>query len=494
MVTSSPSIVMGPSDCGLLELKENDRVRITGPGGEAVVLLLLSESMVEPGVIAVSDPVCSRIGAKDGDEVDVVFSPMPESVRAIRRKMEGEKLDGKEIESIVDDIYHGSLSDIEVSAWLTALHIQGMDLDEIASFARAMVSTGDVVKFDKGPVFDFHSMGGVPGNKVTPIVVSIVAAAGLMVPKTSSRAISSGCGTSDFVETFCDVNTTVEDLKRLGESVGGAFVWGGSLELAPVDDIAIKVQHPLGINPRAQMLAAIMGKKLAVSADYLLMDIPTGSGTKVPSIEDAKRYAKEFMELGERLGIHVECAVTYADQPVGSAIGPILEAKECIQVLEGSEQQSSVVEKACQCAGILLEMAGFQNGEEMAYGLLRSGKAHSKFLEIVAAQGGSPTLRSDDLVPGRFVKDLVSARSGYVHSINNKDLVAIVKALGSPRDKGAGLVLHKRKGQRVVKGDVLLTMYAENEDKLERAMEIAQRYTPVVIEGMLLSHVTSSDI
>ena len=174
-----------------------------------------------------------------------------------------------------------------------------MDLDEIAAFAQAMVNTGDRVPFEKGPIFDFHSVGGVPGNKITPIVVSICAAAGLMLPKTSSRAISSACGTSDFVETFCNIEVTTDKLKEIGETVGGAFVWGGSMNLAPVDDIVIKIEHPLGINPRPQMLASILSKKLAINANYLLVDIPTGAGTKIPTIEVARAYARDFTDLGE---------------------------------------------------------------------------------------------------------------------------------------------------------------------------------------------------
>ena len=293
------------------------------------------------------------------------------------------------------------------------------------------------------------------------------------------------------METFCGIEVTAEKLKEIGETVGGAFVWGGSMNIAPVDDIVIKIEHPLGINPRAQMLASILSKKLAIGANYLLVDIPTGSGTKVPTIEVARAYARDFMDLGEKLGIHIECAITYADQPVGSAIGPNLEARECIRILEGNEHPASVIEKACECAGIILEMGGFQNGTEKARELLRSGAAHRKFMEIVVAQGGSPDLKADDLKPGKFTADVVSSKSGYVHSINNKDIVSIAKALGAPNDKGAGMLLLKKKGQRVEAGDVLFQLFADNEAKLARAKELADRYQPVAIEGMLIKRVTA---
>ena len=492
VITGSPVCVMAPADSIELGVKENDRIRIIGPRSEVTVMLFTSVDRISPGTIMVSATLSGRLGMKDGDEVDVFYSPSPESVRAIRRKMDGNKLDAKEIDSVVTDIYAGKLSNIEVSAWLTALYINGMDIEEIANFTTSMVNTGDRIPFEKGPVFDFHSIGGVPGNKITPIVVSIVAAAGLLLPKTSSRAISSACGTSDFVETFCDVELTAERLKEIGETVGGAFVWGGSMNIAPVDDIVIKIEHPLGINPRPQMLASILSKKMAINTNYLLVDIPTGAGTKVPTIDIARSYARDFMDLGEKLGIRIECAITYADQPVGSAIGPNLEARECIRILEGEQHPASVIEKACECAGILLEMAGFQNGVAKAHEILKSGKAHEKFIEIVVAQGGRADLKSTDLEPGKYSCDIRSNKSGYVHSINNKDLVSIVKACGAPSDKGAGTLLLKKKGQRVEEGDVLFTLFADNEAKLERARELAERYSPVVIEGMLIKRVAAA--
>ena len=307
-----------------------------------------------------------------------------------------------------------------------------------------------------------------------------------MIPKTSSRAISSACGTSDFVETFCNVDISAEDVKRISLEIGGVFSWGGSMNLAPVDDLVIRVENPLGINPRAQMLASIMSKKMAIGANYLLMDIPTGSGTKVPDMETAHAYVRDFTDLGRLLGIHVKCAITYAGQPVGYAIGPNLEARECIRVLEGQDHPKSVIEKACELAGMLLEMGGIPNGSQRAHELLQSGAALKKFREIVAAQGGNYNLSSDDLKPGKYHQDIFAVKTGYINSVNNKAIVAIAKAAGSPNDKGAGIVLSKKQGQHVDAGDVVYTIYAESETKCLRAKEMAIRYAPFGIEGMVI--------
>ncbi len=480
--------MLNTEDAIELGVKEGERILLSGKRPLAV-LLNISDTLVKKGEIMIATKILGQIGAAEGDEINVTYSPVPESVKSIRKKMDGQKLTKEEIDGVVRDILESKLSDIEVSAWLTSLYINGMDIEEIAHFTNSMVDTGERIRFERTPVFDFHSIGGVPGNKVTPIVVSIVAAAGLMIPKTSSRAISSACGTSDFVETFCNIEMEAEQLKEISERVGGVLAWGGSMNLAPVDDMVIRVENPLGINPRAQMLASIMSKKLAMGATHLLMDIPTGPGTKVPTIEMARAYVRDFMELGEKLGIQVECAITYGDQPVGSAIGPILEAKECIRVLEGSKHPASVIEKACGLAGIILEMGGIPNGTQEAHRILESGEALKKFREIVAAQGGNPNITADDLKEGKYKLQVLSTVSGYVHSIDNKELVQIARAAGAPTDKGAGLLIFKKKGQYVKSGDVLMEIYADVESKCQRAKDLSLRMQPIDIEGMLIEKI-----
>lgn len=479
-------VCVDDSDAVLLGIKEHDRVRVKGVGGEMAASAVITENTVEHGFALLTPALMKRVGISDGSEVELFFAPPPASVRTIRKKMDRQKLTQAEIYDVVNDIYQGRLSDIEVSAWLTSLYISGMDTDEIADFANAMVDTGDRIEFGRSPVFDFHSLGGIPGNKITPIVVSICAAAGLLIPKTSSRAISSACGTADFAELFCPVEVSAERLREIGETVGGAFVWGGSMNIAPVDDMVIGVEYPLGINPRPQMYASILGKKLAIGTEYLLVDIPVGPESKVKDMDSAEGVSKMFMELGKRLGMHIECAITDAAQPIGHAIGPALEARECLKVLEGDGHPVSVIEKSCECAGMLLEMGGIANGASVAHEILASGKAHEKFREIVAAQGGNPEVCSDDMPVGAHTAEITAWRQGYVTRISNRTLVSIAKALGAPADKGAGIDVLVKKGAHVDKGDVLMVLYADNEAKLARAKEMAEREKPHAIEGMIL--------
>ena len=479
---AEPTALLHEDDCRIIGIREGDHVRIEGHGC-VTAIASMSDTLVRRGTVMIACGVLGASCIRPGEEVEV------ESVRAIRGKMDGEELSPEEISQIVDDAVHDRLSRIETSAWLTALHIRGMSLRETASYTSAMASTGSVLDFGDRRVFDFHSFGGVPGNKITPIVVSIVASEGLLIPKLSSRAISSACGTADFVEVFCPVTHGSDDVRRITESEGGVFSWTGATDLAPAGDRFIRVQRPLGIDPKPQMLASIMAKKVAAGATDVLMDIPMGSETKVRSPEEAKAYARDLMELGDLLGMRVECAVTYADQPMGVAVGPAPEARECIQVLENRPGHEEVAEKACICAGMILEMAGMCDGTARARECLASGRALERFRAIVRAQGGMDGISSEDIRLGRFSADVVSPRDGFVNRISNKAVVAVAKAAGAPADKGAGLVLSRKRGRKVAKGDVLMTVYSDSEDKLEDALETAAELEPFDIDGMLLDRV-----
>jgi AMP phosphorylase len=482
--------VLHDDDCWELGVREQDRVKIKHERNEITAILQTTDTVVSPGEVGLLGRAFHAMKVKPQEKVEVICTPRPESVGYIKKKMNGEELTADEIRTLVRDIAARNLSPVELSAYVTSLYINGMNIRETADLTMAMVESGETIDFDQ-PIFDFHSVGGCPGNKVTPVVVSIVAAAGLTIPKTSSRAISSAAGTADIVEVFANVAFDANKLKAIAEKVGGTLAWGGAMNLAPADDIIIKVEYPLGIDPHAQLLASVMSKKKAVGTDFLVVDIPMGEGTKVKDIEVAKAYARDFIELGEKLEMRVECAITYGGQPVGRGIGPALEAKEAISILEGAEHPTSVIEKSVGLAGMLLEMGGIPYGEEEARRILSSGKALTKFREIVAIQGGSPDISSKDIKVGEHTHKVVAARSGYIDGIDNQSVVRIARLAGAPKDKGAGIILSKKRGDKVDKGEELFTIHADNKAKLRMAVEVARRLKPVVIEGMLLTKIPS---
>ncbi|MBO3798683.1 MAG: AMP phosphorylase [Thermoproteota archaeon] len=488
----SYEVLLNVDDAGELGVHALDHVRVYCEKGSLTAVANITSTLLSRGEVGVFTETARSLGLKDGDLVNLVPSEKPQSIAYIRKKMSGQKLSGEEIRVIIRDIVENNLSDIELSAYVSAVEMRGMDMDEVTDMVKAMVETGETIVFDKSPIVDVHSIGGVPGNKYALITVPIVAANGVTIPKTSSRAITSPSGIADTMEVLAPVSLTAQKIKFIAESTGGTLAWGGSVNLAPADDKIIRAEYPLSLDPRPQVLASVMSKKKAAGVELLLIDIPMGKGAKVETEDEARSLAQDFIELGRRVGIRVECAITYGSQPLGRAVGPALEAREALMALEGKYAPRSLVEKSCVLAGILLEMAGVADrgkGRELAEETLKSGKALSKLKEIIAAQGGNPDVTSDDIRVGKYTYDFTAPEGGYVQMVNNAAVIQICRTAGAPRDKGAGMVVWQKMGSQVKKGDRLFTIYADSMVKLERAKALAQKLTPIPIGGMLLKRV-----
>jgi len=486
------TVLLNPTDAEELGVRALNRVRVLKQGQALTALVETSDTFVCQGEIGILKRAGHAFDVKDGDEVKVVPTGTPASVEYIKKKMKGEELSGDEIRAIVKDMVEHKLSNVELTAYVVATQINEMNLREVKDLTMAMVDTGEVIKFDRKPVFDFHSIGGCPGNKVTLLVVPIVAASGLMIPKTCSRAISSACGTADIMEVLANVSLTTSQLKHIAEEVGGTIAWGGGVNIAPADDLIIRVEYPLSIDPYSQVMASVMAKKKAVSADYFLLDIPLGPETKVKDEALAKRYTRDFIALGEQVGIKVAVAVTFGGQPVGRSIGPALEAREALMALEGKEVSSSIIEKSTGLAGILLEMGGVAphgGGKNKALEIIKRGLALKKLKEIIQAQGGDPEITSEKVKIGEHSMNIISREHGYASALHNKAFVKIARAAGAPHDKGAGMVIHRKIGAAVEVGDPLMTIYADHKGKLEDAWKLAQELKPIDIKGMILEHV-----
>ena len=335
-------VILNDQTAALLGVHSSDRVRLTYKNRQIISIADLAADFPADRVWFYAE-IAQALGVSGDETVDVQLAPMPESLGNVRAKLRGERLRDEELLTIVKDVVEQHLSDIEVSAFLTALKIYGLSMAETEALSRAMVETGKTITFGKAPILDKHSIGGIPGDKTSMIVVPIIAAAGYTIPKTSSRAITSPAGTADRVETLCPVNLDIDEIKEVVKKTGGCLVWGGALELAPADDLFIRVEYPLGIDPL--LLPSIMSKKKAMGATHLVVDIPTGTGAKIKTPTEAYTLASDFVHLGQHLGINVHCALTYGDQPLGCGIGPALEAREALYTLMGKGPRD-VYEKA----------------------------------------------------------------------------------------------------------------------------------------------------
>jgi AMP phosphorylase len=481
-------VVLHEDDASELGHFPGDRVRILTPRTTMVAIANTAKRMIQRGELGTSVEVTGSLGLRPGDIVEVTLASRPRSLAAIKKKMDGQQLSPDEIGLIVKDIVSDSLTATEIAAFAVAEHIKGMNMDEIVALIHHMVETGDKLDLETKPILDVHSIGGVPGNKYALITVPIVAAAGLTVPKTSSRAITSGAGTADVMEVLANVTLSLDEIKKIVTKVGAVLAWGGAVNLAPADDIIISAERMLGIDPRCQLLASVMSKKIAVGADHILIDIPVGPGAKVEAMDKAHGLAHDFIELGHKLNVQVEVALTYGGQPVGYAVGPALEAREALETLRGGGP-GSLIEKAVGLAGIMLELGGAASmglGRQIAMELLKSGKAYQKMREIIEAQGGDPNVMPEDIPVGNKMETIPAPSSGYVTQIYNQRINEVVRAAGAPRDKGAGVRILMKEGRKVEKGEPLLEIYAEHETKLSEALAVAKRSPPLKIEGMLL--------
>ncbi|MEK6822772.1 MAG: hypothetical protein AABY13_03000 [Nanoarchaeota archaeon] len=329
-------VIVNQQDAQLLDLHSEDRLLVKKGRKTTTGVLDIAESpkSVARGQIGMFEETLDALGAKDGDIIDITLGDKPKSVAFIKKKLDGLELSASEIRQIIDDITDNQLSQVELTSYVMANYANGMSMREIVDLTKAMASTGDRLRPKAGMVADIHCIGGVPGNRTTMIVVPILVAAGLTVPKTASRAITSPAGTADTMEVLCSVSLPKQKLERMLTDVGGFIVWGGAINLAPSDDKIIRIEYPMSIDAEGQMLASIMAKKATVGATHLLMDLPVGPGSKLAHKRDARHLQAHFEELGRILGIKMDVIITNGSQPIGSGIGPALDARDCLLILE----------------------------------------------------------------------------------------------------------------------------------------------------------------
>jgi AMP phosphorylase len=465
-------VVLNREDAEELGIKSLARIKLSFKQKAITCIVNIAETIVEKGWIGIYKEVAKILGVKDNDSIEVKVAEYPNSLKYLKKKILGKRLNYFEIREIVKDVVEGNLTEIEIASFITALHSFGLSLDEITSLTLAMVDTGKKLDLKKKMIVDKHSIGGIPGDKTSLILVPIVAAAGLTIPKTSSRAITNAAGTADRAEVLMPVDLTLEEMKEVVEKANGCLVWGGKLDLAPADDIFIQIEYPLGIDPL--MLPSIMAKKKAVGSKYLVIDIPTGRGSKIKTIGDANLLASEFLELSKKLFIKTNCAITYGEQPLGYTIGPALEAKEALEILMKRKNVIDTIDKATSLAGILFEMVGVGN-KQTALEILNSGKAEVKLREIISLQGGNEEIKPEDIEIGNYGLDFYAEKDGVVLWIDNVSLINFARAAGAPKDKESGILLYKKIGERVKKDEKIFTVFAKSERKLDRVLKLEEK-------------------
>ena len=443
---------------------------------EVATIVDIIQRVVREGEIAVSSELSKKLNIKQGQKVEVDLTQTPKSINLIKKKLNGKRLSKKEIREIIRDIVKNYLSEPEIALFVSAMYKHGMVMKEIIYLIEAILKYGSHLKLKNKHIVDKHSIGGIAGNRTTPIVVSICAAAGLTFPKTSSRAITSAAGTTDVIETVAKVEFEMKDLKKIIQKTNACIVWGGALGMVPADSKIIKVEKALKIDPPSQLLASIMSKKLAVGSKYIIIDIPYGSSAKVDK-KKALNLKRKFEYLGKHFKKKLKVVLTKGTQPIGNGIGPALELKDVIQVLDPVQKgPKDLQEKSIFLAAQLLEMTGkTKNGIKMAEEILSSGKAFEKFKEIIKAQGGS----LKKIKAAKFNKSVFSKKSGEILEINNKKINSLARIAGCPASKFSGVYLHFHVGDKIKKREKLLTIYSESASRLRQAIKYYDKEKPV---------------
>ncbi|MCX2720932.1 thymidine phosphorylase family protein [Roseibium salinum] len=409
---------------------------------------------------ALSASAWEALGASEGDRARFSHPEPPASTSAIRAKAYDGRLNEADFAGIVRDTLENRLSDLELAAFFAACAGERMDTRETVSLTRAMQAAGATLVWGGRAILDKHCVGGLPGNRTTPIVVAIVAAAGHLIPKTSSRAITSPAGTADTMEVMAPVALDTAALRRVVEAEGGCIVWGGGIHLSPADDHFIRIEHVLDFDSTGQLVASILSKKAAVGATRVLIDIPVGPTAKVRSAHAARVLGSMLISVAEAIGLHVELHRSDGSAPVGRGIGPVLEAMDVLAVLRrNADAPADLRTRAIDLAGKLLDMAsgsGLRSGRDLAQSLLDSGAAEAKFMAICAAQGGFR-----EPAPAFQSTEITAPTAGKVAAFNNRLIARVAKLAGAPRQKSAGVRLLVRSGDRVEAGEPLYEIHAE---------------------------------
>jgi len=455
-----------------------DRISIETPSKEMLTIVDTIGKLIKKNEIAVSSEIRKRLNLRNKQKVDVNLALPPKSLVFIKKKLNRKKLSKKEIREIIKDIVTNSLSESEIALFVSAMYKYSMTTKETIYLIEAILETGNKLNLKRKYIVDKHSIGGISG-RTTPIIVSICAAAGLTMPKTSSRAITTPSGTADAIETIAKVDFTIKQLENIIKKTNAFIVWGGGLGMVPADTKIINVEKMLKLDPKAQLLASIMSKKLAVRSNYILIHIPYGKTAKVGK-QKALILKKDFEKLAKYFNKKLRCVLTKNKGPVGNGVGPALEILDVIKVLKRQDKCYQLEEKALVLSGALLELTGKakkQKGKEIAMQILNSGKAFEKFKQIIKAQDGD--INFENIKLAKYKKNIHAKRKSKIIEIDNRKINSLARIAGCPADKSAGLYLHVHAGDKIKKGERILTIYSESRHRLRQAINFYKKQKPV---------------
>lgn len=470
------NVIINEKDAERSGINEGDIVEFLWRDQILYVKTEQTSTKVAEGEVGIYEEIWTNYSIANDEVVSLDLFERPRSMEYIKKKILGHRLNKEELVEIMKDIGERKLTNVDVAFFMSTFFNPGFDDDETLWMAEGMAHSGEIMSFndikDNGKiVVDKHSIGGLAGKAATPIIVPVLASCGLVVPNTSTRAITTPAGTSDVLETVMPVKLDSSEIREVVKKAGACMIWGGAINLAPADDVIIHAERGIHLESFQKLLVSIVAKKIAMGISHIVIDIPHGKGTKVQNPEDAEMLKDKFITLFQKVGIICEVYKRVAKGPDGNSIGPNMEMKETLKILERKDDRSLHLEDiATDMASIVLEMVGKAEkgkGKSLAISKLNSMDALNKFWEIAYTQGATKEVKSEQIEVGHVTYDLLSTKDGIVDVISNRELVKIARALGTPAIKTAGIYVSKMPGDNVKKGEILMTLHANGIERLE---------------------------
>ena len=488
--TDFPMVVLHKDVIKKLEIEHLNRVLLKASSSEKVCIVDSSVNYIQSDIIGVFKNTAEELNIKDSEIIEIQTTKLPKSIDYINKKVKNKTLTKEELTSIVQDTNNNLLSETELSAFITSVYINSLNLEETIDLCNAFVDIGDKIDFEEPVILDKHSIGGING-RVSMILSPIISSLGYKIPKTASRSITSAAGTADVMEVLAPVTFNISEIKKLIKNVHGIVVWEGKFDLCPVDNTFIKIEHALGINPEGIMIGSILSKKKSMGITHLVIDIPVGRQVKVKDKENGERLAKKFVEIGKSLGIKIKALLTDGENPSGNMFGPALEAKEVLEILEG-KYFNNLAEKACVLSGELLSLVNdydAQKGYEIAKEQVTSGKALEQFKKIIKAQGGN-TFSSEEIKLGAYKLEIKEqSKGGKIIDFDVHTLTEVARVAGAPFDQGAGVKVLVNLGDIVKNNDTIIEIYSNSEDKLSFVKDYLLEHSVLSYEDVLIEEV-----
>jgi thymidine phosphorylase len=457
------------------------RIEFKKGNSKVVARVILTDSnLIKDDEVGFSSVAFNKLGLNEGEEVFVFRIPVLKSLNAIKEKMHGKEIDRESMHAIIKDIVDNYYATEHITAFCMACEGFNMTYNEILYLTEAMVAVGQKIKWDFDIVVDKHCIGGIPGNRTTNVVIPIVSAFGLHIPKTSSRAITSPSGTADTMEVLCNTTLSMDKMKEVVKKCNGCLVWGGSVNLSPADDFIINARKILNIDSEGQMVASVLSKKIAAGSTHALIVIPVGDTAKVKNEKDFQRLKKIFESIAKDLGLKAIVVREDGTQPIGNGIGPSLEAIDILKLFKNDpDAPQDLKEISLNLAGQIIEFSPNVkkgDGKKIEIEILESGKAYEKFMEIIKEQG------DERKIPvAKITYDILAKNNGKVISINNRKISEICRLVGCPNIKSAGIFLYKHLNNDVKIGDKLYTIHTKSDGELNSVLKYINENDDIII-------------